>query len=190
MLFIEAVAMKVPASLPDSERRASMRATMRATSKRKLTHVDEKGAARMVEVGAKPETAREAVASGIVFMQPATVAAAASGVSKKGDVLQVARLAAIEATKRTPDLIPLCHPVRVTGVDVNLTADEKAGCITIRVAVRAHDRTGVEMEALTAVAAAGLTLYDMLKAVDRGMRITNIQLEEKRGGRTGVWRRD
>ncbi len=136
----------------------------------------------MVDVGEKPESARVAVATGSVELSPGTSLA-----SKKGDVLGIARLAAIQAVKRTADLIPLCHPLRVTGVDVELTPTDN--CVDIRVTVRAFDRTGVEMEALTAVSVAALTIYDMLKSADRGMRITGIQLVEKSGGRTGHWRR-
>jgi cyclic pyranopterin phosphate synthase len=141
----------------------------------------------MVEVGAKAETAREAVATGRVTMKPATARLIATGGVPKGDVLAVARVAAVQGVKRTADLIPLCHPLRITGVDVDLAVGKAAVAITAR--VRATDRTGVEMEALTAVAVAALTIYDMCKAVDRGMRIEAIQLEEKRGGKSGEWRR-
>jgi cyclic pyranopterin monophosphate synthase len=154
-----------------------------------LTHFDPGGAARMVDVGGKPETARVAVASGAVIMAPATLALVAAGTVGKGDVLGVARLAAIQGLKRTAELIPLCHPVRVVGTDVELAVDAARSRVTIRAEVRAHDRTGVEMEALTAVAVAALTVYDMCKAADRGMRIADIQLEEKRGGKSGTWRR-
>jgi cyclic pyranopterin phosphate synthase len=150
-----------------------------------LTHFDAAGAARMVEVGAKPETAREAVASGEVVMARATARRIAAGQVKKGDVLAVARLAGIGAVKRSAELIPLCHPLRVTGVDVDLAV--KGDRVAIRARVRAFDRTGVEMEALTAVSVAALTVYDMCKAVDRGMVIARVQLEEKRGGKSGVW---
>ena len=153
--------------------------------KPRLTHFDASGAARMVEVGAKPETAREAVASGFVRCSPDTAARIGSGELEKGDVLAVARLAAIAGLKRTPELIPLCHPIRITGVDVELelVRDPEPG-VQIRATVRAFDRTGVEMEALTAVSVAALTVYDMCKAIDRGMQITWIQLESKRGGRS------
>jgi cyclic pyranopterin phosphate synthase len=157
--------------------------------KKKLTHFDARGAARMVDVGAKPETLRVAIASGTIEMAPATLALVAAGKVGKGDVLGVARLAAVQGLKRTAELIPLCHPVRVVGSDVSLELDEKAGAVKIRAEVSAFDRTGVEMEALTAVAVAALTVYDMCKAVDRGMRIGAVQLEEKRGGRSGTWRR-
>jgi cyclic pyranopterin phosphate synthase len=157
----------------------------------KLTHFDDEGQARMVEVGAKPESDREAVASGTIVMEPATLAAIVDGKIGKGDVLGIARIAAIAGLKRTSELIPLCHPVRVTGVDVAFTprSDGEPG-IDIRASVRAHDRTGVEMEALTAVTVAALTIYDMCKAIDRGMQITGVRLEEKRGGKSGHWRRE
>jgi len=153
----------------------------------KLTHVDAHGAAHMVEVGAKPETARAATASGEVRMARATAKLLRAGELAKGDALAVARIAAISATKQAHLLIPLCHPLRVTGVDVALTV--RADRVAIQVTVRAFDRTGVEMEAMTAVAAAALTIYDMAKAVDRGMVIGPIQLEAKAGGRSGTWTR-
>jgi cyclic pyranopterin phosphate synthase len=153
----------------------------------KLTHFDDAGRAHMVDVGDKPETAREAVASGRVEMDPATAALIREGRVEKGDVLGLARVAAISGLKHTSTLIPLCHPVRVTGTDIDFTLEDSA--VTIRAAVRAFDRTGVEMEALTAVTVAALTIYDMCKAVDRGMRITAVQLESKRGGRSGEWQR-
>jgi cyclic pyranopterin phosphate synthase len=151
-----------------------------------LSHLDEQGAARMVDVGEKPESARLAVAACRVLLQPATLRRILDGELPKGDVLPVARLAGIQAVKRTADLIPLCHPLRITAVSVALTP---AGpdAIEIRAEVHAHDRTGVEMEALTAVTVAALTLYDMCKAVDRGLRITDVRLVEKRGGRSGTW---
>ena len=163
-----------------------------------LTHFDEQGAARMVDVGDKRESAREAVASGAVEMAATTLAKVRAGDFQKGDVLGVARLAAIQGVKRTADLIPLCHPLRITGVDVEFALDdasddEGAGerrRVTIVATVRAFDRTGVEMEALTAVTIAALTIYDMCKAVDRGMRIVDVQLEVKRGGKSGEWRRE
>ena len=157
--------------------------------RRRLTHFDAGGAARMVDVGAKPETLRVAVATGAVEMGKETLALVAAGKMGKGDVLGVARLAGIQALKRTAELIPLCHPLRLVGSDVALAVDRKRQAVTIRAEVRAFDRTGVEMEALTAVAVAALTVYDMCKAVDRGMRITAVQLEEKSGGRSGAWRR-
>ena len=143
----------------------------------------------MVQVGDKAETARVAVASGAVRMQKETLHAVTTGGVPKGDVIAVARVAAIQGAKRTPDLLPLCHPVRVTGMDVEITADEAASCLRIRARVEARDRTGVEMEALTAVAVAALTVYDMCKQLDRGMQIVDVQLEQKSGGKSGDWRR-
>ena len=160
-----------------------------ASSPPALTHLDERGAARMVDVGDKPETLRVAVASGAVVLRPETLALIASGGVAKGDVLAVARLAGLGGLKRTDELIPLCHPVRVVGAEVELALDPAASCVRIRATVRALDRTGVEMEALTAVAVAALAVYDMCKSVDRGMRIADVQLEEKSGGRSGMWRR-
>ena len=152
-----------------------------------LTHFDAAGAAHMVEVGAKVETAREAVASGTVVMAPATARAIRAGRIGKGDVLGIARVAGIQAVKRAAELIPLCHPLRVTGVDVALRVGRDRVRITAR--VKSFDRTGVEMEALTAVTVAALTVYDMCKAIDRGMTLEGIGLDEKRGGKSGTWRR-
>ena len=143
----------------------------------------------MVDVSAKDVTAREAVARGEVAMRPETLAAIAAGEMPKGDVLAVARLAGIMAAKRTADLVPLCHPLPLSHVDVRLTPDPDARRVCIESRVRVEARTGVEMEALTAVAVAGLTLYDMCKAIDRDMRIGAIRLVEKRGGRSGTYRR-
>ena len=157
----------------------------RRRQKPALTHFDEGGRARMVEVGAKAETAREAVATGEVRMARATARRIADRAIEKGDVLAVARLAGIQAVKRAAELIPLCHPLRVTGVDLELVA--RADRVAITAQVRAFDRTGVEMEALTAVAVAALTVYDMCKAIDRGMVIGPVQLEAKRGGKSGEW---
>jgi cyclic pyranopterin monophosphate synthase len=154
---------------------------------KRLTHFNDKGAAHMVEVGAKPETARVAIASGSITMAPETANEIAAGRIGKGDVLGVARLAGIQAAKRAADLIPLCHPLRLTGVDVDLAVDGAA--VRITATVRAFDRSGVEMEALTAVSAAALTVYDMCKAIDRGMVISEIRLDEKRGGKSGTWTR-
>jgi cyclic pyranopterin phosphate synthase len=158
----------------------------------KLTHFDDGGQAHMVDVGHKPETERVAVAAGAVEMKRETLDAVGAGIMGKGDVLGIARVAAIAGLKRTSELIPLCHPVRVTGVDVSLAARDDGGRprIEILATVRAFDRTGVEMEALTAVAVAALTVYDMCKAVDRGMRIVDVRLVEKRGGKSGTWTRD
>jgi cyclic pyranopterin phosphate synthase len=157
----------------------------------KLTHFDADGAAHMVDVGDKPESAREAVAAGAVEMRAETLARVRAGSLEKGDVLGVARVAAIGGVKRTSELVPLCHPVRVTGVDVAFEPTDEGGRprVEIRATVRAFDRTGVEMEALTAVAVAALTIYDMCKAIDRGMRISDVRLEAKRGGKSGAWTR-
>ena len=154
-------------------------------AKSRLTHIDAKGNARMVDVGGKAETKRVAIAAGKVFMAPATLKMIADGQAKKGDVLGVARLAAIQATKRTADLIPLCHPLALTRVDVAFSVDAKTPAVECTATVETVGRTGVEMEALTAVAVAALTVYDMCKAVDRGMRIEGIRLLHKAGGRSG-----
>ena len=154
-----------------------------------LTHFDGAGKAHMVEVGAKRETAREAIATSRVSMKPATARLIAAGKAGKGDVLGIARVAGIQAIKRTAELIPLCHPLRITGVDVDLRVDTKAATVHIEARVRSFDRTGVEMEALTAASVAALTVYDMCKAVDRGMQISDIRLERKSGGKSGTWQR-
>jgi cyclic pyranopterin phosphate synthase len=153
-----------------------------------LTHFDESGRARMVDVGEKEITHRVAIASGRVVMQPETVAIIREGRAKKGDVLGVAQVAAIMGAKRTHELIPMCHPLLLTRIGVEFALEERAVAITARVETRGQ--TGVEMEALTAVSAAALTIYDMVKAVDRGMTIEVIQLEHKEGGRSGVWERE
>lgn len=155
-----------------------------------LTHLDSRGAARMVEVGDKPDTAREAVASACIRMRAETLALIAEGGHPKGDVLAVARIAGIQAAKRTADLIPLCHPLMLTGVRVELDCDDSLPGVRIRARCRVSGQTGVEMEALTAASVAALTLYDMCKAVDRGMVIEQLRLEEKSGGRSGHWLRD
>ena len=142
---------------------------------------------KMVDVGGKERTERVAVATARLRMQPDTVTRIREGRVEKGDVLAAARLAGVMATKRTPDLIPLCHPIALTGVTVEVTLDE--GGAAVRAEVRTLDRTGVEMEALTAAATAALTIYDMVKSVDRGMVIESLQLEHKAGGRTGTWDR-
>src|SRR5688572_22416786 len=151
----------------------------------KLTHFDERGAARMVDVAGKHETHRKAVAGGRIRMLPATLALVLSGTAKKGDVLGIARIAAIQAAKRTSELVPLCHPVPLTSVGVEFSVDEKDARIDCRARVECTARTGVEMEALTAVQVALLTIYDMCKAVDRGMSMHDIRLLEKRGGKSG-----
>ncbi|HEY7310460.1 MAG TPA: cyclic pyranopterin monophosphate synthase MoaC [Gemmataceae bacterium] len=154
-----------------------------------LSHFDEHGAARMVDTSAKPETQREAKASGLVRMAPATLALIRDRALAKGDVLEVARLAGIMAAKRTGELIPLCHPLPITSasVDFAFLADD---LLRIEATVRVFGRTGVEMEALTAVSIAALTVYDMCKAVDRVMTVERVRLEEKSGGRSGAFRRD
>jgi len=153
----------------------------------KLTHFDERGAARMVDVSAKSETHRTATAAGFIRMLPATLEIVASGTAKKGDVLGVARIAAIQAAKKTSDLVPLCHPVPLTSVNVEFMLDRKASRIECRATVECTARTGVEMEALTAVQVGLLTVYDMCKAVDRGMTMEEIRLVEKHGGKSGSY---
>jgi cyclic pyranopterin phosphate synthase len=150
-----------------------------------LTHFDAHGAAHMVDVGAKTETRRLARASGAIVMRPETLAVIEAGTAAKGDVLGVARLAAIQAAKRTADLIPLAHPLALTRVAAEFTADRGRSAISLSVVVETVGRTGVEMEALTAVAVGLLTVYDMCKAADRGMRIESIRLLEKSGGKSG-----
>ena len=153
----------------------------------KLTHFDERGAARMVDVASKPETRRVAVAAGTIRMRPETLALVVAGSAKKGDVLGVARIAAIQAAKRTSELIPLCHAVPLTSVAVDFVVDQKASQVRCQATVECIARTGVEMEALTAVHIALLTIYDMCKAVDRGMTMDGIHLLEKRGGKSGSY---
>jgi len=154
---------------------------------RRLTHLDKTGAARMVDVGAKAVTERLAVAEGMVTMQPATLDLIVSGNAKKGDVLGIARIAGIMAAKRTHELIPLAHPLALTSVAVDIEPDASLPGLRVRSTARVAGQTGVEMEALTAVSVACLTIYDMAKAVDRGMTITGIRLKEKRGGKSGTW---
>ncbi len=151
----------------------------------KLSHIDEGGKAQMVDVGSKPETERMAVAAGEVIMMHETFTLIRDGAVKKGDVLTVAQVAGILGAKKTPDLIPLCHPLPLSQIEVNLALDEGLPGVTITATVRTTARTGVEMEALTAVAVAALTVYDMAKAADKSMRIQNIRLIEKHGGRSG-----
>jgi cyclic pyranopterin phosphate synthase len=155
---------------------------------KKLTHLDARGQARMVDVAAKDETRRVARAGGSIRMQPATLRQIASGSARKGDVLGIARIAAVQAAKRTSELIPLCHPLALTHVSVDFEPDRKASAVRCVATVATVGRTGVEMEALTAVAVGLLTIYDMCKAVDRGMRMGDIRLLEKLGGRSGHWR--
>ena len=172
-------------------RHAHLGAIMRADVAAKLSHSDARGRARMVDVGAKPETAREAAVSAEVRMQPATLRLVerAVGARGKGDVLAVARLAGMMAAKRTADLIPLCHPVRLVGCEVELRVDRRLPGVRIEARARAVDRTGVEMEAMTAAAVAALTVYDMVKGAERGVEIRAVRLEEKRGGKSGLWLR-
>jgi len=155
-----------------------------------FTHFDAEGKALMVDVSDKEITERTATAVGSVFMEPATVAKILEGGFKKGDVLSVARLAGIMGAKRTPDLIPLCHPLALTSVKVDLSVDEARNAVDITATCKLKGRTGVEMEALTAVSVAALTVYDMCKAVDRGMRIADIHLVHKAGGKSGEYRAD
>jgi len=153
----------------------------------KLTHFDERGAARMVDVAAKGETHRVAVAGGSIRMLPATFALVRDGNAKKGDVLGVARVAGIQAAKRASELIPLCHPVPLTSVSVDFSLDEAASRVECKATVECTARTGVEMEAIIAVQVALATIYDMCKAVDRGMTMDGIRLLEKRGGKSGTF---
>ncbi len=153
-----------------------------------LTHFDEDGQAHMVDVGSKAETHRVATASGMIYMKPQTLAVITSGTAKKGDVLGIARIAAIMGAKRTADLIPLCHPLALTRVAVEFTTNEAESSIMCNAQVETHGKTGVEMEALTAVQIGLLTIYDMCKAIDRGMTITDVRVMEKLGGKSGHWK--
>jgi len=151
----------------------------------KLSHVDERGRARMVDVGSKPDTERIAVAKGEITMRPETLALIQEGGIPKGDVLAVAQVAGVMAAKRVAELIPMCHPLLLTHVQVDFAPDEERSLIEIAATVKTTGKTGVEMEALTAVSVAALTIYDMCKAVDRAMRITNVRLVRKSGGKSG-----
>jgi cyclic pyranopterin phosphate synthase len=163
---------------------------MKTLSGRKtLTHFDSRGSAHMVDVGAKAATRRVAVASGRISMRPATFRLIAAGRAKKGDVLGVARIAAIQAAKRTPELIPLAHPIALTRVGVEFDLQKKTHSVLARATVECHGQTGVEMEALTAAAVGLLVIYDMVKAVDRGMTLSDLRLEEKLGGKSGHYKR-
>jgi cyclic pyranopterin phosphate synthase len=155
----------------------------------KLSHFDEQGSARMVDVSAKDETVREAVAEGRVLMLPETLALIVDRKVAKGDVFGVARLAAIMAAKKTSELIPLCHPLALSSVAIDLEPDTAESCVRIRATVKTTGRTGVEMEALTAVSAAGLTIYDMCKSADREMTIDGVRLMKKSGGKSGTFER-
>lgn len=152
-----------------------------------LTHLDEHGRARMVDVGSKEVSARRAVARAVVRMTPASAARIAAGDAPKGDVLGVARIAGIQAAKRTSELIPLCHPLALDQVDVEASVDAESGTVTLTAEARVTARTGVEMEALTAVTIAALTVYDMVKGIERGVEIGPVHLIEKDGGRSGHW---
>jgi cyclic pyranopterin phosphate synthase len=156
-------------------------------TQKQFTHFDEQGQARMVDVGEKPESRRIARARGRIVMQPETLQMILKGTAKKGDVLGVARIAAIQGAKRTADLIPLCHPLALTKVGVEFTPIEAESCMECEVSVETMGRTGVEMEAFTALTIGLLTIYDMCKAVDRGMRMEDIHLVEKQGGKSGHW---
>jgi cyclic pyranopterin phosphate synthase len=160
---------------------------IRRLMNKQLTHLDDSGRARMVDVGDKAETERMAVARGRVSMQPETLQLILEGNLKKGDVLTLAQVAGIMAAKRTSELIPLCHPLLLNKVDVTCTPNVEESAVDIEALVRVSGKTGVEMEALTAVTVAGLTIYDMAKAVDRGMRLTDVRLVHKSGGRSGVY---
>ena len=159
------------------------------TTNTKLSHIDARGQARMVEIGDKPITARLAIARASVRMQTQTLRVLQSGKTKKGDVFAAARIAGIQAAKRTPELIPLCHGIVLTRSEVEFSAKPRQGLLEIEARVHALDRTGAEMEALTAAAIAALTIYDMLKSIDRGMVIEQVALVEKHGGKTGSWKR-
>jgi len=156
----------------------------------RLTHLDAEGKADMVDVGAKADTERTAIAEGFVRMAPETLAAIVDGNAKKGDVIGVARVAGIMAAKKTSDLIPLCHPLALTKVSVDIEPDQSLPGLRVRALARLVGKTGVEMEALTAVSVACLTVYDMAKALDKGMTISDIRLVEKRGGKSGHWLRE
>jgi cyclic pyranopterin monophosphate synthase len=154
-----------------------------------LTHLDAQGSARMVDVGDKPATDRRAVARAVVRMTPETAAKVAAGDAPKGDVLGTARIAGVLAAKRTGELIPLCHPLGLDHVDVDAVVDAAAGTVTLTAEARVTARTGVEMEAMTAASVAALTVYDMVKGIERGVEIASVALLEKSGGRSGTWRR-
>lgn len=154
---------------------------------KKLSHTDEQGRARMVDVGAKAVTEREASATGTIHMRPDTLRRITAGQLPKGDVFAVARVAGIMAAKKTPELIPLCHPLLISSVNVEFTPDEEMGRIEIEARVKVNGKTGVEMEALTAVSVAALTIYDMCKAVERDMAISDISLKRKSGGKSGTY---
>ncbi len=155
----------------------------------KLTHLDEQGRVRMVDVGSKRPTERVAVAQAQVFMQPETLSLVTDAGLKKGDALAVAQVAGIMAAKRTYELIPLCHPIKISAVTIEFDVDSEASSITVVATAKTRDRTGIEMEALTAASTAALTIYDMCKGVDRAITISNVQLQRKSGGRSGTFTR-
>ena len=155
----------------------------------RLTHLDDQGAARMVDIGDKSVSERTAVAGAVVAMEAATLALLEPGANRKGDVLAVARVAGIQAAKKCADLIPLCHPLMLNSVTVDFELDRERSCVNIEAVCKVSGRTGVEMEALTAASVAALTIYDMCKAVDRGMEIRAVRLLRKEGGKSGAWRR-
>jgi cyclic pyranopterin phosphate synthase len=159
-------------------------------NKPRLTHLDATGTAAMVDVGEKSDSERAAVAEGAVRMKAETLSIIVAGNAKKGDVIGVARVAGIMAAKRTHELIPLCHPLPISAVTIDIDADDKLPGLRVRATVKLVGKTGVEMEALTAVSVACLTIYDMAKSVDRGMEIGPVRLLEKRGGKSGIWKRD
>jgi cyclic pyranopterin phosphate synthase len=160
------------------------------TSSELLTHLDSEGRARMVDVGAKPETDRVATARALVRMTPKTAAAVAAGDAPKGDVIGTARLAAIQAAKRTDQWIPLAHTLPLNSVDVDIDVDVEEGTVVVTTTARVHARTGVEMEAMVGCAAGALTIYDMVKGIERGVVLERVELVSKSGGRSGTWRRD
>jgi cyclic pyranopterin monophosphate synthase len=160
---------------------------MTASKEPKLSHIDDAGRARMVDVTAKDETVRVAVAKGRITMKPETLRLLLRGEIAKGNVLTTAQVAGVQAAKRTSELIPMCHPLLLTGIEVDLEPDEAANAVQITATVRTTGKTGVEMEALTAVSIAGLTVYDMCKAVDRGMTVEAVRLVSKTGGKSGDW---
>lgn len=160
------------------------------TSNKLLTHLDEHGRARMVDVGGKPETDRVAVARAVVRMRPQTAQAVAAGDAPKGDVIGTARLAAIQAAKRTDEWIPLAHTLPLSSVDVDIDVDPRAGTVIVTTTARVRARTGVEMEAMVGCAAGALCVYDMVKGIERGVTIERVELLEKSGGRSGTWRCD
>ena len=160
---------------------------MAASEEPRLSHIDDAGRARMVDVTAKEETVRVAVAQGRIVMQPETLSLLLRGEIAKGNVLTTAQVAGVQAAKRTSELIPMCHPLLLTGIEVELEPDEAASAVEITATVRTTGKTGVEMEALTAVSVAALTVYDMCKAVDRGMRVEAVRLVSKTGGKSGDW---